>query len=92
MATKAATVTAEPAAPTIAPNFLTGLTRVNCAAGCNEKGCVISQRPYCAHPTKGGLQIAQQNDLTALERLQLAKRRLALPTEGPLTPVLHVSE
>jgi hypothetical protein len=94
MASKPALTTA-PAAPVPAPfaaDFLSGLTRTNCAAGCNEKGCVISQRNRCAHPCKGGLGVDQQQDLAALERLQAAKRRLALPTEGALTPVAHVSE
>ena len=55
-----------------------GLTRTACAAGCNEKGCAISGKVYCAHPTKGGLQAADQSDPAALKRLQAARTQLGV--------------
>jgi len=53
-----------------------GLTRTVCAEGCNTKGCVISQKPYCAHPTKGGLQAGDMNNPAALKRLQQARAQI----------------
>lgn len=53
-----------------------GLTRTVCADGCGIKGCVISGKAYCAHPTKGGLQAADMNDPAALKRLQNARAQL----------------
>jgi hypothetical protein len=43
---------------------LTGLTRENCANGCNADGCIIggSRQPRCMHPLKGGPSIALLND------------------------------
>lgn len=53
-----------------------GLTRTLCAAACGEKGCVISQKPYCAHPCKGGLQASEKNDPAALRRMQMARDQI----------------
>lgn len=53
-----------------------GLTRSACADGCNAKGCVISGRSYCAHPTKGGLQPDDMGDTAALKRIQQARDQL----------------
>lgn len=53
-----------------------GLTRTACASGCNEKACAISQKNYCAHPTKGGLQGVDMNNLAALKRLQEARDQI----------------
>lgn len=55
-----------------------GLTRSACADGCDKNGCVVSGKPYCAHPTKGGLQAADLNDPKALKRLQQAREQLAV--------------
>ena len=55
-----------------------GLTRTACASACNAKGCVISGRNYCAHPTKGGLQAVDQNNAAALRRLQEARDQIAV--------------
>lgn len=55
-----------------------GLTKTACADGCNAKGCVISGRPYCAHPTKGGLQTVDMNDNAALKRLKDAREFLGV--------------
>lgn len=53
-----------------------GLTRTACADGCNAKGCVISGKPYCAHPTKGGLQSPDMNTPAALKRLHQARAQI----------------
>lgn len=55
-----------------------GLTKTGCADGCNAKGCVISGKPYCAHPTKGGLQTADMNNDAALKRLKAAREQLGV--------------
>jgi hypothetical protein len=55
-----------------------GLTKTGCADGCNAKGCVISGKPYCAHPTKGGLQTADMNNDAALRRLKAAREQLGV--------------
>jgi len=55
-----------------------GLTRTGCADGCNANGCVISGKPYCAHPTKGGLQTTDMNDTAALKRLRAARDQLGV--------------
>lgn len=55
-----------------------GLTKTGCADGCNAKGCVISGKPYCAHPTKGGLQTVDMNSEAALKRLKAAREQLGV--------------
>jgi hypothetical protein len=52
---------------------LVGMTREKCADACRADRCVISRRGICAHPSKTGLQVAQANDLAALDRLQAAR-------------------
>jgi hypothetical protein len=39
---------------------------------------VISGKPYCAHPTKGGLQTADMNNDAALKRLKAAREQLGV--------------
>lgn len=34
------------------PDFA-GMTETNCCVGCDSEYCVISGKPYCAHPRKG---------------------------------------
>jgi hypothetical protein len=53
-----------------------GLTRSACADACNAKACAISGKPYCAHPTKGGLQAADMSDNAALKRMQDARDQI----------------
>jgi hypothetical protein len=53
-----------------------GLTTVNCCDDCGIEGCVISGKPYCAHPHKGGLHASEQQDPDALKRLRSAKALL----------------
>ncbi len=53
-----------------------GLTRTQCADACNEKGCAISGKPYCAHPTKGGLQPDEMANLAAKKRIQDARDQI----------------
>jgi hypothetical protein len=45
---------------------LSGLTRENCASGCNKDGCVITGLQRCCHPLKGGLPIERLNDPAAM--------------------------
>ena len=49
-----------------------GMTVANCCDDCNIDGCVISGKPYCAHPKKGGLHSGEQQDPDALKRLRSA--------------------
>lgn len=63
-------------APVKADGIYTGLTVMDCCDGCNVDGCVISGKPYCAHPRKGGLHSAQIQEPDALKRLNAAKRVL----------------
>lgn len=53
-----------------------GLTALNCCAACSITGCVISGKPYCGHPFKGGLQGAEAHDKAAVDRLKSAKTML----------------
>jgi hypothetical protein len=66
------------APPKAAVSQFAGLTKTACADGCNAKGCVISGKPYCAHPTKGGLQTTDMNDNAALKRLKAAREYLGV--------------
>lgn len=58
-------------------NEFEGLTRSRCAAGCSAERCIISEGPYCAHPTKGGLQVADMGNPAALARAECARDFLA---------------
>lgn len=37
---------------------LRGISKEECATACNADGCVISKRPFCFHPLKGGMSFA----------------------------------
>ncbi|UPJ69885.1 hypothetical protein [Bradyrhizobium sp. 187] len=57
---------------------LDGITDAMCPNECSAEGCVISGKPYCAHPRKGGLHHQQlQSDHAALSRLQEARETLS---------------
>jgi hypothetical protein len=62
--------------PIKADGIYTGMTVTDCCDACNVDGCVISGKPYCAHPRKGGLHSAEIQENDALRRLQQAKRIL----------------
>jgi hypothetical protein len=53
-----------------------GLTAEDCPRACDEQGCVLSGKSYCAHPRKGGLQAGQQQDADALRRVQRARDQI----------------
>jgi hypothetical protein len=55
---------------------LAGLTVKDCCLACNAAECVISGRPYCAHPRKGGLHSEDMSDNAALTRRRNAENRL----------------
>jgi hypothetical protein len=63
------------AAPKPAPadGKFAGMTVRDCCDGCNEKACVISGKPYCAHPRKGGLHGPEMSDNAALLRRKQAE-------------------
>lgn len=65
-------------APKAVASKFAGLTKTACADGCNAKGCVISGKSYCAHPTKGALQAGDMNDASALKRLRDAREFLGI--------------
>jgi len=54
-----------------------GLTAADCPRACDEQGCVLSGKEYCAHPRKGGLHAGQQQDADALRRVQDARDQIA---------------
>lgn len=64
------------AAPVKAVGIYAGLTVKDCCAGCSANGCVISGKSYCAHPRKGGLHAADQQDDGALARRRDAEKVL----------------
>jgi hypothetical protein len=47
-----------------------GMTVSNCCGDCNIDRCVISGKPYCAHPRKGGLHAPEMQNPEALKRLR----------------------
>jgi hypothetical protein len=53
-----------------------GMSVKDCCNACNEKGCVISGKPYCAHPRKGGLHAAEMQDSAAMARRREAEKVL----------------
>lgn len=59
-----------------ADGIYTGLSVKDCCNACNEKGCVISGKPYCGHPRKGGLHAAEQQDNGAMQRRRDAEKVL----------------
>ena len=63
--------------PAKADGIYTGMTVSACCHDCNVDGCVISGKPYCAHPRKGGLHSAEKHDNVAMRRSQAAERILA---------------
>lgn len=67
-----------PAAPRAAakPDEFAGITTVACCTACDATRCVISGRPYCAHPYKGGLQGTDLHNAAATNRLNAAKKML----------------
>lgn len=72
---------ASPRAP--AGSKYEGLTLTDCCNACNVNGCVISGKPYCAHPRKGGLHSAEMQNRDALIRRKeaenvLGKHKLAV--------------
>lgn len=54
------------------------ITAADCPSACTAKLCVISARPVCGHPCKGGLQMDALQDEDARERLQLARKAVGL--------------
>jgi hypothetical protein len=40
------------------PAEFAGISKDNCATACNVERCVISKRPFCFHPLKGGMSFA----------------------------------
>lgn len=71
---------ARPPAASVAadPGIYDGMTVSECPKGCNVDGCVISEKPYCAHPRKGGLHMMDlANNKPAIERLKEAQKILA---------------
>lgn len=62
--------------PKPAEGMYAGLTVQDCCTACNADGCVISGKSYCAHPRKGGLHAAEQQNEAALRRRRDAERVL----------------
>lgn len=64
------------AAPRVAKQTspFAGLTKSACATACNAQACVISGKPYCAHPAKGGLQAGDLGNTELAQRAQEAAK------------------
>lgn len=73
---KAAKRAAAKPAPKVTNSIYAGLTVRDCCNGCNADGCVISGKSYCAHPRKGGLHAAEQQDAGAMQRRRDAEKAL----------------
>lgn len=58
------------------PNIYAGMTVKDCCIDCNAERCVISGKPYCAHPRKGGLHPVEMGDQAALRRRKEAENIL----------------
>ena len=43
-------------------SILTGISLENCATACNRERCVISNKPFCFHPKKGGVPERWRDD------------------------------
>ena len=52
------------------------MTVKECCTACNVDACVISGKPYCAHPRKGGLHPQEMSNPAALTRRKDAEKRL----------------
>lgn len=59
------------------PDIFAGLSASECPLECNAQGCVITGRPRCGHPRKGGLQGTEMHDFAVVERFAEASKRLA---------------
>jgi hypothetical protein len=59
------------------PAEFLGITKSDCPIDCTADRCVISGKPVCAHPCKGGLQPVHMLDQAAVERYQRAHKHLA---------------
>lgn len=53
-----------------------GMSVKDCCNACNADRCVISGKPYCAHPRKGGLHAAEMQDAGAMARRREAEKVL----------------
>lgn len=65
-----------PAPKPAAGSKFAGMSVKDCCSGCNANACVISGKPYCAHPRKGGLHPEEMSDNGALVRLKEAQNFL----------------
>lgn len=64
------------AKPKPADGIFAGITVKDCCNSCNANGCVISGKSYCAHPRKGGLHAAEQQNDGAMQRRRDAEKVL----------------
>ncbi len=56
----------------------TGMTRSECPAGCSAERCIITERPFCAHPRGSGLQESFKSDPGVIERYAEACKALGI--------------
>lgn len=54
-----------------------GLNNDDCCIDCTEQKCVVSQKPYCAHPRKCGLHQIDKANPKSMERYNRARKQLA---------------
>lgn len=58
------------------PSEFAGMTKSDCASACGAERCVVSDKPYCAHPNKGALHAPQMMDPKSIARLNAAREFL----------------
>jgi hypothetical protein len=55
-----------------------GLTSQDCSWDCGPDHCVITHRPFCGHPCKGGIQPTVMVDPEAMRRFNRARKVVAM--------------
>ena len=74
---RARPTTAAPKAAAAEPSEFGGLTPEDCCAGCSAGCCLITRKPICGHPRKGGLQPPDMAIPETMARYQRAAKYLA---------------
>ncbi len=58
------------------PQEFAGLNNTACCDECFVARCVITGKPYCGHPNKGGLHASSMQDRVVINRFARAKEYL----------------
>lgn len=55
-----------------------GMTATECPTACSAERCVITERIFCGHPMKGGVQAPLLRHQDVVDRLERARKALKL--------------